>query len=142
VTIEITKAKLTRWIIIVALLLCSSVEADDIPRVVERIGQCSAFMSQFQVKYYKDYALHDVYELREGLFYVVMFCKAGIQETFAFDTRKGKTEVVWRDMYIFPKTVRGKLMRECVTITDAVKIALAVEAAKAAEKEAKQPDGH
>jgi hypothetical protein len=135
VTIEITKAKLARWIIIAAVLLCSSVEADNIPRVVERIAQSSAFMARFPSRYYKDYVLYDVFEMREGLFYVAMFCKAGIEEMFVFDTRKGRSEVIWRDAYIPPKMVRGKRLRECVTLPDAVKIAQAVEA----EKKANQP---
>jgi hypothetical protein len=115
-----------------------SVEADNIPRVVEKIARCGAFMADFPSEDYKDYVLYDVreYDGQEGLFYVVMFCEAGIKEMFVFSKKEGKTEVVWRDMYILPKTVREKWMRECVTLPCAVRIAQAVEAAK---KEAAGP---
>jgi hypothetical protein len=57
------------------------------------------------------------------MFGVAMLCPAGFQETFAFDTRNGKTEVIYRDVYIPGKEKREALRRESVKAADAVRLA-------------------
>jgi hypothetical protein len=72
---------------------------------------------------YDDYSLLDVYEWRTEFYGVVMLCPAGIHETFVFDCREGKREVIYRDVYIPRKEKREELRRESILVTDAVRLA-------------------
>jgi hypothetical protein len=121
VIITITKGKLIRWIIVAVILFCGAVEADDVPKVMLSIAQHREFMADFTG--YEDYSLLDVYEWRSGMFGVVMLCPAGIQETFIFDCRKEKKEIIYRDMYIPRKEKRAGLRRESILVADAVRLA-------------------
>ena len=56
---------------------------------------------------YDDYSLLDVHQWRSGFFGVVMLCPAGIYETFVFDCRDGKREIIYRDVYIPRKVWPG-----------------------------------
>jgi hypothetical protein len=47
-----------------------------------------------------DYSPLDVYEWRPGMFGVVMLRPAGFHETFVFDCRDGRREIIHRDVYI------------------------------------------
>jgi hypothetical protein len=120
-TIEITKSKLVRWIIIAFILFCGAVEADDVPKVILSVAQHREFMADFTG--YDDYRLLDVYQWRTGFFGVVMLCPAGIHETMIFDCRDGKREVIYRDVYIPRKEKREELRRESILIADAVRLA-------------------
>jgi hypothetical protein len=123
-SITITKGKLIRWIITAVILFCGAVEADDVPKVMLSVAQHREFMADFTG--YDDYRLIDVYQWRQGFFGVVMLCPAGIHETFVFDCRDGKREVVYRDVYIPRKEKREELRRESILVADAVRLAKAV----------------
>jgi hypothetical protein len=120
-TIEITKGKLTRWIIIAVILFCGAVEADNAPKVILNVVQHREFMADF--KGYDDYSLLDVYQWRPGFFGVVVLCPAGFHETFVFDCREGKGEIIYRDTYIPRKEKREELRRESILVADAVRLA-------------------
>jgi hypothetical protein len=120
-TIEITKSKLMRWIIIAFILFCGAVEADDVPKVMLSVARHREFMVDFTG--YDDYSLLDVYEWRSGMFCVVMLCPAGIHETMVFDCRDGKREIIYRDVYIPRKEKREELRRESILVADAVRLA-------------------
>jgi hypothetical protein len=120
-SITITKGKLTRWIITAVILFCGAVEADNAPKVILNVVQHREFIADFTG--YDDYSLLDVYEWRSGMFGVVMLCPAGIHETFVFDCREGKREVIYRDVYIPRKGKREELRRESILVADAVRIA-------------------
>jgi hypothetical protein len=123
VSITITKGKLTRWIITAVILFCGAVEADNAPKVILNIVQHREFMADFTG--YDDYSLLEVYQWRPGLFGIVMLCPAGIHETFIFDTRNGKKEVIYRDAMIPRKSRREELRRESIKVADAVRLAQA-----------------
>jgi hypothetical protein len=115
---------LTRWIIAAVILFCGAVEADDAPKVILNVVQHREFMASFTG--YDDYSLLDVYQWRPGFFGVVMLCPAGIQETFIFDTRNGKKEVVYMDAMIPRKNRREEMRRESIKVADAVRLAQSV----------------
>ena len=117
----ITKGRLTRWIIAAVILFCSTGQAD-VPGVMVSVVANREFLAG-GLPGYENYHLHDIYELRKGLFYVVMLCPAGIQENIAFDTRNGKREAVYHDAMIPRKPRREKMRRESVFVYDAVKLA-------------------
>jgi hypothetical protein len=117
----ITKGKLTRWIIAAVILFCGAVEADNAPKVILNVVQNREFMADFTG--YEDYSLLDVYQWRPGFYGVVMLCPAGIRETFVFDCRNSKREIVYRDMYIPRREKRAEMHRESVLIADAVRLA-------------------
>jgi hypothetical protein len=118
---NITKGKLTRWIIAAVILFCGAVEADNAPKVILRVVASREFMADFTG--YEDYSLLDVYEWRRGMFGVAMLCPAGFRETLVFDCRDGKREVIYRDVYIPGKAKRQELRRESIMVSDAVKLA-------------------
>jgi hypothetical protein len=120
-TITITKAKLTRWIIAAFILFCAPVQAVDVPRAAVAAVAEREFIADFTGD--DDYSLLDVYQWRTGLFCVVMLCPAGFHETFVFDCRDGKREVIYRDVYIPRKEKREELRRESILIADAVRLA-------------------
>ncbi|MDR1580165.1 MAG: hypothetical protein LBS35_07390 [Synergistaceae bacterium] len=120
-TITITKGKLIRWIIAAVILFCGAVEADDAPKVILNIARHREFMAEFTG--YDDYSLIDVYQWRSGFFGVVMLCPAGFHETFVFDCRDGKREVIYRDVYIPRKEKREEFRRESILVADAVRLA-------------------
>jgi hypothetical protein len=122
-TIEITKPKLMRWIIIAFILLCGAVEADDVPKVMLSVARYRDFMASFTG--YEDYSLLDVYEWESGMYGVVMLCPAGIRETLVLDCRKEKKEIVYRDMYVPRKEKREEMRRESIPMSDAVRLARA-----------------
>ena len=124
VSITITKGKLTRWIIIAVILFCGAVEADNAPKVILNVVQNREFMADFTG--YDDYSLLDVYQWRPGFYGVVMLCPAGIQETFIYDTRNGKKEVIYRDAMIPRKSRREELRRESIKVSDAVRLAQSI----------------
>jgi hypothetical protein len=124
VSITITKGKLTRWIIAAVILFCGAVEADNTPKVILNVVQNREFMAGFTG--YDNYSLLDVYQWRPGFCGVVMLCPVGFQETFVFDCRNGKREIVYRDVYIPRKEKREELRRESILVTDAVKLAKAI----------------
>jgi hypothetical protein len=125
VTITITKGKLIRWIITTVILFCGRVEANDAPKVILNVARHREFMAEFSG--YEGYSLLDVYEWRPGMFGVVMLCSAGIHETFVFDCRNGKREVIYRDVYIPRKEKREELRRESILVADAMKLAKAAK---------------
>jgi hypothetical protein len=120
-TITITKSKLTRWIITAVILFCGAVEADNAPKVILSVVRHREFMADFTG--YGDYSLLDVYQWRQGFYGVVMLCPAGIQETFIYDTREGKKEIVYRDAMIPRKNRREEIRRESILVSDAIKLA-------------------
>ena len=122
-SITITKGKLTRWIIAAVILFCGAVEADNAPKVILNVVRHREFMANFTG--YDDYSLLDVYEWRSGMFGVAMLCPAGIQETFIYDTRNGKVEIIYRDAMIPLKSRREELRRESIKVADAVRLAQA-----------------
>jgi hypothetical protein len=131
-TITITKGKLTRWIIIAVILLCGPSQAVDVPHAAVAVVAQREFMADFTG--YDDYSLLDVYEWRPGFFGVVMLCPAGVHETFVYDTRNGKIEVIYRDVYIPRKEKREELRRESILLSDAVRLAKsAIEHEKSAK---------
>jgi hypothetical protein len=124
VSITITKGKLTRWIIIVVILFCGAVEANNVPKVILNVIRHREFMASFTG--YDDYSLLDVYQWRPGFYGVVMLCPDGIHETFIYDTRNGKKEVIYGDAMIPLKNRREELRRESIKVADAVKLAKSV----------------
>jgi hypothetical protein len=119
--ITITKGKLMRWIIVAVILFCGAVEADDAPKVIMNVARNREFMANFTG--YDDYSLLDVYEWRSDMYGVIMLCPAGIHETFVFDCRNGKREVIYRDVYVPRKEKREELRRESILVADAVRLA-------------------
>jgi hypothetical protein len=131
-SITITKGKLIQWIITAVILFCGAVEADDAPKVIMNVVRNREFMADFTG--YDNYSLLDIYQWQAGFYGVVMLCPAGIHETFIFDCRDGKREIIYRDVYIPRKERREELRRESILVTDAVrfaKSAIATEPAKA-----------
>jgi hypothetical protein len=63
-----------------------------------------------------------VYQWRPGFFGIVMLCPVGFYETFVFDCRDGKKEVIYRDTYIPGKQKREELRRESILVADAVRL--------------------
>jgi hypothetical protein len=122
-TITVTKGKLTRWIIMAVILFCGPGQAVDAPKVIAGVVANREFLAGFTG--YGDYNLHDVYELRPGLFGVVMLCPVGFKETLVYDTRRGKRELVYRDAVIPAKAKRAELRDESILVSDAVKLACA-----------------
>jgi hypothetical protein len=120
-TITITKSKLTRWIIAAFILFCGSSQAVDVPRVMVTVVEQREFMADFVG--YDNYSLLDVYQWRPGFFGIVMLCPAGFHETFVFDCRDGKREIIYRDTYIPRKEKREELRRESILVSDAVRLA-------------------
>jgi len=120
-SITITKAKLTRWIIVAFILFCGPSQAVDVPDVVVAVVAQREFMSDF--KGYGDYSLLDVYQWRSGFFGVVMLCPIGFHETLIFDCQDGKKEIVYRGVYIPRKEKREELRRESILVADAVRLA-------------------
>ena len=120
-TIEITKGKLTRWIIVAVILFCGTGDAVDVPGVVVEVVKHSEFMAKFTG--YENYSLNNVYEFRPGLFGVVMLCSVGFLETLVYDTRDGKMEVIYRDAIIPRKERREKIRSESILVADAVRVA-------------------
>jgi hypothetical protein len=57
------------------------------------------------------------------MFGVVMLCPVGFHETFVFDCRNGKREIIYRDVYIPRKEKREELRQESILVADAVKLA-------------------
>ena len=55
-----------------------------------------------------------------------MLCPAGILETFIYDTRNGKVEIIYRDAIIPRKNRREELRRESIKVADAVRLAQSV----------------
>jgi hypothetical protein len=97
-TITITKGKLMRWIIVAFILFCGPSQAVDVPHAAVAAVAAREFMAEFTG--YEDYSLLDVFEWRPSIFGIVMLCPIGFQETFVYDTREGKREVIYRDAYI------------------------------------------
>jgi hypothetical protein len=122
-SITITKAKLIRWIIMAVILFCGAVEADDAPKAIMSVARNREFMADFTG--YDDYSLLDVYQWRPRFYGVAMLCPAGIHETFVFDCRDGKKEVIYRDMYVPRKEKRNEVRRESILVADAVRLAKA-----------------
>jgi hypothetical protein len=122
-SITITKAKLTRWIIAAFILFCGPSQAVDVPHAAVAAIAQREFMAGFAG--YDDYSLLDVYQWRSGFFGIVMLCPAGFHETFVFDSRDGKREIVYRDAYIPRKEKREELRRESILVADAVRLARA-----------------
>jgi hypothetical protein len=120
-TITITKAKLTRWIITAFILFCGPSQAVDVPRAAVAAVASREFMAGFTG--YEDYSLLDVFEWRPGFFGVMMLCPAGIHKTLVFDCRNGKREVIYRDAYIPRKEKREELRRWSILVVDAVRLA-------------------
>jgi hypothetical protein len=120
-TIEITKGKLTRWIITAVILFCGTGDAVDVPKVAVEVARHREFIAKFTG--YGDYSLCDVYEWRPGFFGVVMLCPVGFLETLVFDTRDGKMEVIYRDATIPSKSRREEMRRESIKVVDAVRLA-------------------
>jgi hypothetical protein len=89
--------------------------------VILSVVQHREFIADFTG--YGDYSLLDVYEWRPGMFGVVMLCPAGIHETFVFDCRDGKREIIYKDVYIPRKEKREELRRESILVADAVRLA-------------------
>jgi hypothetical protein len=54
-----------------------------------------------------------------------MLCPVGFRETFVFDCRDGKREVVYRDIDIPRKDKREALRKESILVTEAVRLAKA-----------------
>jgi hypothetical protein len=106
------------------ILLCGAVEADDAPKVILSVVRHREFMAEFSG--YDDYSLLDVYEWRPGMFGVVMLCPAGFHETFVFDCRNDKKDVIYRDAYIPRKEKREELRWESILVVDAVRLARTV----------------
>jgi hypothetical protein len=121
-TIEITKGKLTRWIIIAVILFCSTVQATDAPRVIQAVARNREFLAG-GLDGYEDYRLYDVYELRSGLFGVITLCPVGFLETTVYDTRNGKRERIYHDVVIPRKQRREKIRNESILVADAVRLA-------------------
>jgi hypothetical protein len=126
-TITITKAKLTRWIIIAVIFFCGTGQAVDVPRTALAAVACREFMADF--KGYGDYSLIDVYKLRPGVFGVSMLDPAGVRETIVFDCRGGRREIIYRDMYVPNKAKRANMRRESVAVSNAIRLARAALAA-------------
>ena len=120
-TITITKGKLTRWIIIAAILFCGTGDAVDVPRAAVAAVACREFLADFNE--YGNYSLIDVYEWRPGMFGISMLCPVGFQETLVYDTRDGKRKAIYRDAIIPSKAKRKKLRDESILVSDAVKLA-------------------
>jgi hypothetical protein len=120
-SITITKGKLMRWIIAAFILFCGPSQAVDVPHAMVAAVAQREFMADFTG--YDDYSLLDVYQWRSGFFGVVMLCPVGICETFIFDCRDGKMEVIYRDAYIPRKGKREELRSESILVADAVRIA-------------------
>jgi hypothetical protein len=120
-TITITKGKLTRWIIIAAILFCGTGDAVDVPRAAVAAVACREFLADFNE--YGNYSLIDVYEWRPGMFGISMLCPVGFQETLVYDTRDGRKEAIYRDAIIPSKAKRKKLRDESILVSDAVKLA-------------------
>ena len=123
-SITITKGKLTRWIIIAVILFCGAVEADNAPKAILKVVQNREFMADFTG--YDNYSMIDVYQWRPGFYGVVMLCPAGILETFIYDTRNGKKEVIYRDAMIPRKIRREEMRHESIKVADAVRLAQSV----------------
>jgi hypothetical protein len=120
--ITITKGKLTRWIVLAVILFFSGPgQTVDAPRVISDIVANREFLAGFSG--YEDYHLHEVYKLRKGLFGVVLICPAGIKETFVYDTRDGKRELIYRDAVIPTKAKRAALRDDSILVADAVRLA-------------------
>jgi hypothetical protein len=89
--------------------------------VIQAVAKNREFVAEFTG--YEDYSLCDVYQWRAGFYGVVMLCPAGIQETFIYDTRNGKAEIVYRDAMIPRKNRREEIRRESILVADAVRLA-------------------
>jgi hypothetical protein len=122
-TINITKAKLMKWVVIIVILVCGAAQATDAPKAAVNVVRHREFLAEFSG--YDDYSLLDVYEWRPGLFGVVMMDTAGIRMTLVYDCRDGKREVIYRDAYIPNKKKREELRRESLLVSDAIKLAVA-----------------
>jgi hypothetical protein len=120
-TITITKAKLTLWIITAFILFCAPAQALDMPHAAAAAVAYREFMADFTG--YDDYSLIDVCQLKTGFYGVVMLCPVGFYETLVFDCRDGKREIVYRDVYIPKKETREKLRQESIRAADARKLA-------------------
>jgi hypothetical protein len=120
-TINITKGKLVRWIVIAVILICGTGQAVDVPKAAVYAVRCREFMADFSG--YADYSLLEVYEWRIGMFAVAMLDPSGIKETLVYDCRNGKREVVYRDMSVPNKARREEMRKESLTIADAVRLA-------------------
>jgi hypothetical protein len=126
-TINITKAKLTRWIIAAVIFFCAPVQAVDAPNAVTAAIAEREFMSNFTG--YDDYSLLDVYQWRPGFYGVIMLCPVGFHETFVFDCRDGKQDVVYRDVFIPKKKTREEMRKNSILVADAVRLAKGAVAA-------------
>jgi hypothetical protein len=120
-TIEITKAKLTRWIIAAVIFFCAPVQALDAPNAVTAAIAQREFMASFTG--YDDYSLLDAYRWRPGFYAVIMLCPAGIHETFVFDCRDGKREAVYHDVFVPEKKTRAEMRKNSILVRDAVRLA-------------------
>jgi hypothetical protein len=122
-TISITKATLTRWIVIVCILFCgSSLAVDvDVPKIMRDVTANREFLAGLSG--HERYYLYDVFELRKDVFGVVLMDPLGIQETLVYDLRNGEREIIYRDAYIPNKKKRERMMRQSVAVADAVRLA-------------------
>jgi hypothetical protein len=128
---NLTRAKFIRWIITAVILFGAPVQAVDVPDAVNAAIAQREFMEGFSG--YDDYSLLDVYWWRPGFYGVVMLCPAGIHETYIFDCRDGKREVVYRDAYVPKKKARAEMRKNSILVKDAVRLAKnAVAVAKGA----------
>jgi hypothetical protein len=128
-TINITKAKLTRWIIAAVIFFCAPVQAVDVPDAVTAAVAQRGFMAGF--KGYDGYSLLDVYWWRPGFYAVIMLCPVGFHETFVFDCRDGRQEAVYRDVFIPKKKTREEMRKNSILVADAVRLAKAAVAKEA-----------
>jgi hypothetical protein len=55
-----------------------------------------------------------------------LLCPAGIRETFVYDTRNGKNEVIYRKAVIPRKEKWEEILRESTLVADAVRLAQGV----------------
>ena len=122
-TITITKGKLMRWIITAVILFSSTGQAVDVPRAVTAAIEQREFMAGFTG--YDDYSLLDAYLWKKDFYCVIMLCPVGFHETLIFDCRKGKREIVYRDIFIPKKERRAEMRKESILVSDAVRLARA-----------------
>jgi len=115
--------------IMAVIFFCSTGQAVDAPKVLVEVVTNRDFVAD-GLPGYENYHLHDVYELRKGLFGVVMLCPVGFQETIVYDTRNGQREAVYHDAVIPRKARREEIRQESILVADTVRLArTAVETA-------------
>jgi hypothetical protein len=75
------------------ILFCAPVQAVDVPHATVAAVAQREFMADFTG--HGDYSLLGVYQRRQGLYGVVMPCSVGFYETFVFDCRDEKREIIY-----------------------------------------------